>query len=157
MNRRLAMLAASLMLGACATPPRPQSPEAFWSGRIGLQVMGETPQNLHVAFELQGSAQNGELTLLGPVSSVLARLSWNPRQAMLERGNERWVQPTVEALTQQLVQTPLPVQLLFDWIEGRPVTHAGWEPDLSARTQGRITARRTSPAPEALLRILLDQ
>ncbi len=156
MNRRLAWIALSLVLGACASVPR-ERPETFRSGRIGLQVLSEPPQNLQAAFELEGSAQTGELTLLSPVGSVLAKLSWNAQQAVLERGNQRWMGPSVEELAQQFAQTPLPVQVLFDWIEGRAVTHAGWSPDLSAHAQGRITARRTSPAPEALLRIVLDQ
>jgi outer membrane lipoprotein LolB len=156
MKRRLAVTALCLLLGACANAPR-ERPAQFWSGRIGLQVQSEPPQNMHASFELQGSAQSGDLTLLSPVGGILARLSWTPGQAVLERGNERWTQPSVEELAQQLSQTPLPVQALFDWIEGHAITHAGWEPDLSALAQGRIAARRTSPEPQAMLRIVLDQ
>ena len=155
MQRRLVLLAWGLLMAGCASSPR-ERPAAFWSGRLGLQVQSEPPQNLHASFELQGSAQQGELTLLSPVGSILARLSWTPRQATLERGAERWTQASVEQLAQQLVQTPFPIQALFDWIEGRAGTHAGWEADLSARDQGRITARRTAPAPSAVLRIVLD-
>lgn len=155
MQRRLALVASGLLLAGCASAPR-ERPAAFWSGRMGLQVQSEPPQNLHASFELQGSAQQGELTLLTPVGSILARLSWTPRLATLERGAERWTQTSVEQLAEQLVQTPFPIQALFDWIEGRAAMHAGWEADLSARDQGRITARRTAPAPSAVLRIVLD-
>ncbi len=154
--RRLAVAALCLLLGACATAPR-ERPAHFWSGRMGLLVQSDPPQNLQAAFELQGTAQEGELTLFSPVGSILARLSWNAQQATLERGTERWVQAKVEQLAEQLVQTPLPVQALFDWIEGRPVSPAGWEADLSAHAQGHIVARRIQPAPQTLLRIVLDQ
>ena len=156
MKRRLAVTALALLLSACATPPRERPPQ-FWSGRLGLQVDSMPPQNVQAAFELQGTPQTGELTLLNPLGGVLARLSWTPKQAVLERGNERWTQASVEALAQQLVQTPLPIQALFDWIEGRAVVHAGWQPDLSALQLGRIVAQRSQPAPAALLRIVLDQ
>jgi outer membrane lipoprotein LolB len=156
MNRRLAVATLCMLLSACATAPR-ERPAQFWSGRLGLQVQSDPPQNLQAAFELQGDPQSGDLTLLNPVGGIMARLSWNPQQATWVRGDERRTQPSMEQLTQQLVQTPLPVQALFDWIEGRPQSHAGWEADLSARAQGRITARRTTPGPEALLRIVLDQ
>jgi len=33
----------------------------------------------------------------------------------------------------------------------------GWEVDLSALPQGRLTARRNTPEPEAVLRIVLDR
>lgn len=156
MIRRMAVLGLALLLGACAIPPR-ERPAQFWSGRLGLQIQSDPPQSLQAAFELQGSPQVGELTLLTPLGGTAARLSWRPGQAMLERGNERWTQTSVEALAQQLVQTPLPVQALFDWIEGRAVTHAGWQADLSAHQQGRILAQRQQPAPAAQLRIVLDR
>lgn len=156
MNRRLATGALCLLLAACATAPR-ERPARFWSGRLGLQVHSDPPQSLQASFELQGDPQSGELTLFNPVGGIVARLSWNAQQATLERGNERWTQANVEQLAQQLVQTPLPVQALFDWVEGHAVAHAGWQADLSAFGQGRIVAQRTQPAPAAQLRIVLDR
>ncbi len=89
MQRRLVLLASGLLLAGCASAPRERL-AAFWSGRLGLQVHSEPPHNLHASFELQGSAQQGELTMLSPVGSILARLSWTPGQATLERGTGRW-------------------------------------------------------------------
>jgi len=156
MKRRLAVVTLGLLLSACVTPPR-ERPAQFWSGRMGLQVHSEPPQSLQAPFELQGGPQRGELTLFNPVGGVLARLSWTPELATLERGSERWTQSSVEALAQQLVQAPLPVQALFDWIEGRAVAHAGWQADLSGLSEGRIQAQRLQPAPAAQLRIVLDR
>ncbi len=154
-ERRAVLVCAGLLLTGCMTAPR-QRPAAFWSGRLGLMLQMEPPQSLQAAFELQGNAQQGELTLLGPVGTVLAHLSWTPRQATLERGQQRWTHANVEQLTEQLVQTPLPIQALFDWIEGRDISPAGWAVDLSAHDAGRIVARRDAPSPAAVLRILLD-
>lgn len=156
MKRRLVVAVACLLLGACASPPRERTAQ-FWSGRMGLQVQSEPPQSLQASFELQGTVLSGELTLFTPLGGTLARLSWNTEQATLERGSERWTGPNVEQLAQQWVQTPLPIQALFDWLEGRATTHAGWQADLSAFEQGRIVARREQPAPAAQIRILLDQ
>lgn len=156
MTRRLVVLALAMLLGACATPVR-ERPAQFWSGRMGLQVHSDPPQSLQATFELQGNPQTGELTLFTPIGGVAAKLSWTPQQATLERGNERWTQPSVEALARQLVQAPVPVQALFDWIEGRAITYAGWQADLSALGEGRILAQRSQPAPAAQLRIVLDQ
>lgn len=156
MKRRLIAVGLCLLLGACVTPPRERT-GSFWSGRIGLQVQSDPPQSLQASFELEGDPQTGLLTLFNPVGGILARLSWNPQQAILERGTERWVQPNVQQLAEQLVQTPLPVQALFDWIEGRPLPHAGWQVDLSEHALGRISAVRQQPAPEARLRIVLDR
>jgi outer membrane lipoprotein LolB len=155
-GRRLACLVALAALSACTSAPRQSNPR-LWSGRLALQVHSEPAQHFHAAFELQGSATQGELTLLSPLGSVLARLSWTPQQASLERGNERWIRPTVEQLAMQLVQTPLPVQTLFDWIEGRDTAHAGWQVDQSQHPQGQITARRSAPDAPAVLRIVLDR
>jgi outer membrane lipoprotein LolB len=156
MKRRLAIVLACLLLGACASPPKERPPQ-FWSGRMGLLVQSDPPQSLQASFELQGTPQAGDLTLINPIGGTLARLSWNPQQAILERGAERWTGANVEQLAQQLVQTPLPIQALFDWIEGRATTHAGWQADLSALDQGRIVATRQQPAPPAQMRIVLDQ
>ena len=46
---------------------------------------------------------------------------------------------------------------LFDWLAGRPTPVPGWQPDLSRQSEGRISARRTSPPPEADLRVVLER
>ena len=156
MKRRLLLLGLTL-LGACASRPPAPAHERLWSGRLALSLQGDSPQQWHALFELQGSAQAGELRLFSPVGSLLARLSWTPEQALLERGQERQSAATVEDLMRRLAGTPMPVDALFDWLQGRPVPHGSWQPDLSALAQGRINARRSQPEAPALLRIVLDQ
>ncbi len=157
MQRRTALTALpALLLAACAVPPR-ERPARFWSGRLALQVLGEAPRDVQAAFELQGSPEQGELTLLSPLGTLLARLSWRPGQALLEQGEQRWHDQSVDALALRLVRTPLPLAALFDWFEGRASESAGWTADLSAWAEGRIRAERTSPAPAARLRIVLER
>lgn len=157
MQRRPALSALALgLLAACASPPR-ERPARFWSGRVGLQVLGDTPQDWHATFELQGSPEQGELQLLSPLGSVLARLSWAPGHALLEQGEQRWRDTQLQSLTQRLARTPVPVSALFDWFEGRETASDGWRVDLSAWQDGRIQAQRLWPAPAARLRIVLDR
>jgi len=81
-----------LSLAGCATPrPTPADPAAFWSGRLALQLQSTPPQNWSASFELQGSADQGQLVLLSPIGTTLARLSWTPQAAVLEQGQENKV------------------------------------------------------------------
>lgn len=156
MMRRSAIAALAVMLGACATPVV-ERPARFWSGRLGLQVLGDAPQSYHAAFELQGSPDQGELTLLSPLGNVLARLHWSPGQATLERGQERWQRPSVDQLMRQLIPAPMPIAALFDWLEGKAHEDAHWTVNLSEYSQGRIRAQRLQPQPGAELRLVLDR
>ena len=156
MIRRTTILTLACLLAGCAAPPRGQHAH-FWSGRLGLQVFSEPPQSYHAAFELQGSAQAGELTLLSPLGAVMARLQWDTRQATLERNNERWQQPSVDMLTQQLIPASVPMAALFDWLEGKPTITPHWTVNLSGHADGRIQAQRLEPLPRAELRLVFDR
>ena len=156
MKRRLVSVALALLLTACASPPT-QRTAPFWSGRLSLQVWSDPPQSFHAAFELQGSAESGELTLLSPVGGVLARLEWTPGQATLERGQERWQRPHVDQLVEELTSAALPVRALFDWLQGQPGADGPWRVDLSEHARGRLQAQRQQPLPRAELRLLFER
>lgn len=156
MKRRIATLATALLLTACASQSTIQRPVPFWSGRLGLQVLGDPPQSYQAGFELQGSARSGELTLLSPIGSVVARLQWDEHQATLEKGGERWQHANVDQLIGQLIPAAVPVADLFEWLQGRPAAAGNWQADLSQLSQGRIQARRMQPPPRAELRLVLD-
>jgi outer membrane lipoprotein LolB len=155
----LGLLSVSLLsLIGCATPrPQPSDPTAFWSGRLALQLQSTPPQNWSASFELQGSAEQGQLVLLSPIGTTLARLSWTPQSALLEQGQDKTASNTLQSLSQRLTGTDLPIAALFEWLAGKAADAPGWQVDLSAHPQGRLTARRNSPAPETVLRILLDR
>jgi len=153
-----ALLATVVLATGCATPNRQaQANTAFWAGRVGLQIQSQPPQSLSAAFELQGSADHGELLLLSPVGSTLAQLNWTPQAAELIQGGRHWTSSNLDELTTQLAGTPLPLSALFDWLSGQATTPSGWQVDLSQWMQGRIQAERQSPAPTVQLKLLLDR
>ena len=146
-----------MLLTACATPQAPVSaPGADFSGRLAIQVLKVPPESLSASFELQGSAQSGQMLLLSPIGTTLARLQWQPEFARLEQGQQQIDSTSLQQLATQLTGTELPVLALFEWLAGRSAVAAGWQVDLSQHAQGRITAERRLPAPATVLRIALD-
>jgi outer membrane lipoprotein LolB len=146
-----------LNLAGCATRPPAADTAAFWSGRMALQLQSTPPQNWSASFELQGSPAQGQMTLLSPIGTTLARLSWTPQFALLEQGQNTTESPNLQGLSQRLTGTDLPIAALFQWMAGQAADVPGWHVDLSAHPQGRLTVRRDTSAPEAILRIVLDR
>ena len=160
MQRRLlvsAALSAFIFLAGCANTAKQltaSNNDNYWSGRISVQVLDTPPQSTSGSFELSGSPDSGEMVLLNPLGYIVARVQWAPGQATLTQGQQKKHAPSLDALTQELVGTPLPIAVLFDWLRGTPTQASGWSADLN--TQGKVTAQRTSPLPAANLRIVLD-
>ena len=155
--RRAGILLFAWTLISCATPRPPVQTDAFWSGRLALQVQSEPPQQWFVNFELQGSSEQGDLLLLSPIGTTLAKLSWTPTTARLEQAGQSVQSNSLSSLSERLTGTALPVTALFEWLAGRPAQAQGWQADLSGHAQGHLQAQRTQPAPAAALRIVLDQ
>ena len=94
-----------LTLAGCATPgPQPADTSAFWSGRLALQLQSTPPQNWSASFELQGSAEQGQMVLLSPIGTTLARLSWTPQAAWLEQGQDKTESANLQSLSQRQAQ-----------------------------------------------------
>ena len=130
---------------------------SFWAGRISLQIQSDPVQAFFAAFELKGHSDSGELTLISPLGSILGIMRWSPTEATLEQnGSTKRFTSTDELLT-QTTGAAVPVSALFDWLGGKNTIAPGWVADLSQQGNGRITAKRTSPAPQADLRIVLDK
>lgn len=157
--RRGVLLASLFSLAGCAAPPRTLETahtSSYWSGRLALNVQAEPPQSVSASFELTGHAQAGELRIHSPLGQNLARLIWNPEQALLQKGQESVSRASLSALVQELTGTDLPVTALFDWLSGLNTPVPGWEVDLAQHAAGRITARRLQ-APAATLRVVLER
>lgn len=147
-----------VLLTACAAPPaKISTPEADWSGRLAIQVLKDPPESLSARFELQGSAQSGQMDLLSPIGTTMARLQWQPEFARLQQGQQQMDSASLQHLATRLTGTELPIAALFEWLAGRPADATGWQVDLSQHALGRITAERRLPAPATVLRIALDR
>ena len=159
----LGLLTGFMLLG-CATPSRPakalgaeQVSPTEWQGRISVQVQGEAPSSMSASFLLRGDAKNGELDLYSPLGTTLGALQWTPQFVQLNDGSKRQYFSSLAELTEKTTGAALPIDAIFGWLQGRDVSTTGWTADLSAISQGSLSARRTAPSPEVTLRIKLDQ
>lgn len=156
--RQPVALALVMWMAGCASPRMvPADANAYWSGRMAILIQKDPAESLSASFELQGSAKAGEMVLLSPIGTTLAKLAWTPQQASLEQGSQRLQGPSLQSLGSRLTGTELPISALFEWLAGRAAQAPGWQVDLSSHAQGRITAERSAPAPATVLRIVLDR
>lgn len=135
----------------------PADTSAYWSGRMAIQILKDPAESLSASFELQGSAKAGEMVLLSPIGTTLAKLAWTPQSAQLEQGSLHIEGASLQQLGSRLTGTELPITALFEWLAGKSAEAPGWQVDLSSHAQGRITAERRLPAPATVLRIVLDR
>ncbi len=124
---------------------------------MSVQVQSAPPQTTSGSFELSGSPGNGALVLLTPLGNIAARVQWAPDSASITQGNQTRQADSLDALTQDLLGTSLPIAALFDWLNGMATQAQGWSADLADHADGKIVAHRTTPLPEASLRIVLDE
>ncbi len=155
-------LFATILIAGCAHPSsgttQIESKNEFWTGRISLHVQSEPEQFFSAGFELRGKPGRGELTLISPLGNVLGVLRWSPSEAVLDSGNQKLQRfDSVDALMAQATGAAVPLSALFAWLQGDSASVSGWSADLSRQGEGRITAKRVQPAPQADLRVVLDQ
>lgn len=161
---KLARIAAAWVLltlaGCASTLPAPAPSDAAaqrWQGRLLVKVADAPPSSFSSSFELQGTAQHGQLELTSPLGSILARIVWTPQTASLQTHAQPRNFANLDALTLEVVGAELPVAHLFDWLQGKATAAEGWDVDLSAQADGRILAHRKLPQPAVDLRIVLDR
>lgn len=148
----------ALGLLGCAQPPlKPAGEENTWSGRLALQIEGQSAQSFAALFELWGSERQGGLALTSPLGTRIAQVEWNEGYAQLTTAQETRRSDSLDALLQEVAGAPIPVAALFRWLQGQPASAPGWRADLSALEQGRLVAQRDEPAPQATLRIALTR
>lgn len=158
-RRRLlgCLMACTLLLAACATPPRPPQPgEQAWAGRLSLRVDTEPVQSVSGGFDLRGSPSTGTLLLTSPLGNAVASVHWREAHAEWRQGDRVIRKHSLEELSGELGGAALPVAALFAWLNGEALEADGWQADLSRHAEGRITARRVSPLPGAELRLILQ-
>lgn len=163
-------LVLALALAGCMTPPPTATPGVVRMGRLVAQVSelpGEPARQFSAAFELRGHALSGELDLLSPLGTVMARARWHDGGVQLATANETYRFRSPADLSRRLLGEPLPLEALFDWLEGRPwdgaphtarpqgFEQAGWEVDISALPKGLLAVQRDGPRP-VRLRVRLE-
>lgn len=158
----LAMASAAALSG-CSAPPALKTSQAqiahSWSGRLGLQVLDPLAQeqSFSASFHLEGTPEQGRLDIFNPLGSQIAQLQWQPGLATLQQGDHITPSDSLHALLRQSLGTALPLEALFGWLQGLAVTADGWQVDLSRHAEGRITAQRITPLPQATLRVVLQR
>ena len=154
-----------VFIAGCAVPAGVstinRSERSVWRGRLAVRVESDQtqsqPQVFAAGFELTGDAQAGELTLYTPLGTTAAALSWSAQTALMRTNGDIRSFVSLDALIQQAVGTEIPVAALFAWLAGDNMSAAGWSADLSQLANGRVTARRTEPAPVTELRLVLEK
>ena len=158
---RLALTFAVIFIAGCASNTRVKDPDAVqslhWQGRLSLKVDSTPVQAFSADFDLQGDAVNGSLSFFSPLGSTLARLQWGTDGARLQTTGEPQHFESMDALTLHTTGAVLPVASLFEWLQGRSPATPGWDVDLRALPDGRLTAQRLEPETPALLKIILDR
>ena len=150
-----------VLLTACVTPtpirPVAQAPfDKQWQGRLSVTVQSDPPRNMSAGFSLDGDARQGELNLFSPLGTTLATLQWNPATTQWLQGSQQRQYDSMAHLTEETTGAALPMDAMFDWLQGKATASPGWQADLSALNQGTLIARRLSPEPLVVLRIKLD-
>lgn len=149
-----------VLLAGCSQPQRhgARTPSTGpWSGRIHLRVDDpDAPRSFTALFELQGTADSGNLELSTPLGTLVARLDWSASEASIATAQERRSAATLSSLLHDVTGEALPIDVLFDWLSGVPTLAGGWQADLKQLDEGRLSATRTQPQPPATLRILLN-
>lgn len=159
-----------MLLTACAQAPV-QGGATRLSGRLSLQVAAHEAlpaRGLNASFDLQGTAEAGELRLSVPLGPQIAAARWSPGQASLDGPEGRQAFTSLPDLSRRALGEDLPLQALPDWLAGRPWPGAphlstgaagfeqlGWSIDLGRQAEGFIIASRAQ-APAVTLRVRLD-
>lgn len=132
-------------------------------GQLGVKLGAwedEPSRGVSFGFFFQGSPQIGSLSLMTPLGSQVALVTWRPDSATLQRigpgGGEVIQRDAIEDLAAEALGESVPIRTLIHWMQGRPapdLPHArlndssgfqqsGWTVDTRDFGQGRLTASR---------------
>jgi len=176
-------LGAMALSGCAGLPPLPQStPETTAQSlparashqavlalqgqlSIKLSAFGDLPaKGISLGFFFDGEPQAGKLSLLTPMGSQVAEVSWSPQGASLRHATGASTEETsygnIEELSARTLGEALPLDTLIHWMQGRPdpdrpsqpgttpgvFMQAGWEVDTRER-EGRVLIARRDAAP----------
>ena len=125
-------LAVVLLSSGCAflqpTPPPELATTQLWRGRLVLRVDSPQPQSFASAFELSGNAGAGELTLTTPWGTTVAKLNWSDQAATLRTPTDTRSYASFDEMIVQVLGSEIPVNALFSWLKGQPVSASPLHP-----------------------------
>jgi outer membrane lipoprotein LolB len=149
-------LFVALILSACSSVRAPedlvrnQDPNApLWTGRIALTVESEPKQSFVAEFDLEGNAQAGEMQFYTRLGTTLAQARWAKGGAQLTLPQKSpYSFASLEALTQKLLGTALPLNMVFAWASGQ-------DAQMQVPENWRVISqtRETSLAPAELVAV----
>lgn len=164
---RAGLVAWALVVCGCATlAPVPPGGDRL-AGRLSVNVDGDAARSFSAAFELTGSAEQGQLALSTPFGTQVARADWSPTRVRLQTQDGERAYADLDSLAAEALGERVPLGALFDWLRGRPWPGApsllrpagfeqlGWAVDVSRLAAGSVEARRATP-PVVTVRARLD-
>jgi outer membrane lipoprotein LolB len=119
---------------------------------MSLTVHQTPVQHVAAAFELEGHAEQGELTLFSPLGHVSLVLRWSPGLAQWEQNGQTRNFASLSEMTQAATGTDLPLTALFEWLAGRDPAVPGWTLERGGPA-GRWSAKRNLPEPAVTLMV----
>ena len=150
-----------IFIAGCAHSTWAPAPLALdaghWQGRISVKVASSPPQSISAQFDLMGNAMAGRMDLSTPLGTMLAQMRWSAESAEVLSSGESRSYASLADLTTATLGAELPVDALFQWLQGEAAPAPGWQVDMTDWPQGRIGAQRTEPSPGVTLKILLDR
>jgi outer membrane lipoprotein LolB len=174
-------LAVAAGLAACASIPPPAPAGPNWSGRIAVRsdaAPGKDARSMTGQFELTGTASAGQLVVASPLGTTVARARWGdvyaegrPSDIVLQAQGRTVRFSDFESMTEAALGDAVPLEALFDWLDGRPwpgspavvdadrgaFDQLGWHVDRSRlAADGLLSADRPAPLPALHVRVKLD-
>jgi len=183
----LIAVGAALLSTAC-TPLRPLVTPAIvatdphetiatYQGQLSIKLQAfqaQPAKGVSMGFFFQGSARRGQLDLMTPLGSQVARIHWAPGLAILssiDKDDQQF--SDIDDLSTQALGEAIPLPALMDWLQGHPsdalpaptnatptgFEQGGWHIGTSEITEGKLLAER--PQSDTLrgvtIRIRLDR
>jgi outer membrane lipoprotein LolB len=170
----LAAGALALVAGCSTLSPPSGAPGETVSGKLSVHIdeyRGAPARSVSAAFDLRGSADQGQMQLTSPLGTVMAQARWRPGEVLLKTSDGEKRFPDLPSLADEVLGEPLPLGALFDWLRGRPWAGApsqplappaagfeqmGWTVALERLSEGWIVAKRSAP-PVVTVRARLEQ
>ena len=130
-----------------------EAPNAFKSSSEAKSLISSNTKRINAPFELE--LQNGvygELRLLGPLGTTSALINWSPEHAQLQSSELKpatQLYSNLSLLVNHWLGADLPLENMFDWLNGHEVKIDGWEFSSVSPTIKTIQGKGKDTGPNA--------